>query len=262
MLPWLLLAGALSAQTCNKTCELRYMDVFGCCPDSPTTPFPRAHVDVAVTVVRVDPALTSRGAGVAPFQVSRAEVTQALYQSIMATVPLSRSATDPGDQAPVALLSWCEAVIFANRLSAREWLRPAYRLPEGFRPGLDDATCRSLAPQVVLDARAPGWRLPRVDEWEAATAGAPPVEALERGEVAWYASNADGHAHPVCSRKPWSHGLCDLQGNVREWAHGLEGPVSCGSGFLTPGPQVATAGCVAADPATRAADLGFRLVRP
>jgi len=168
-------------------------------------------------------------------------------------------ARDPtcGTDCPVEGVSWCDAVAFANRLSAREWRKPAYRVPDGFRAGLDAATCRLLAPSVILDATGDGWRLPTVQEWTTVSSG-PAIRAEERGEYAWYASNADDRAHPACGKREDAHGLCDVLGNVREWSSDRS---TCGSGLRTAGTKLQAPGCVATDPATSDGDLGFRLVR-
>ena len=252
----LLLPGVARAETCNRNCETRYVDVFGCCPEAPTTPFPRPHVDLAFPTVLLDPAPAVGEA----FWVARAEQSQALYQSAMAHNP-SRF-QDCGADCAVESIMWCEALLLANRLSGREWLKTAYKLPEGFKPGLDDDTCRRLAPEVVPNPGANGWRLPTAQEWALAVGGDPPVAPDERGGIAWYASNAEQQSHASCSRKPWSHGLCDIAGNVREWAWGPSGAsVACGSGWATPGTLLVPLECEPLDPATRSADLGVRLVK-
>ena len=52
-------------------------------------------------------------------------VTQDLYERVTG----ERPGTARGDRLPVEGVSWGEAVRFCNALSAREGLRPAYRVP-------------------------------------------------------------------------------------------------------------------------------------
>jgi len=56
------------------------------------------------------------------FLLGATEVPQALWQEAMGSNP----SHFPGPTRPVEQVSWCDAVDFANRLSAREGLAPAY----------------------------------------------------------------------------------------------------------------------------------------
>ena len=111
-----------------------------------------------------------------------------------------------GPTHPVVLVSWRDAVAFADWRSARDGLAP----------------CREPA--------CDGWRLPTEAEWEwAARAGS--TESHPGGGVearncagdpvlarrAWFCGTSEGAPHPVGGLAPNAWGLHDMQGNVWEW---------------------------------------------
>jgi formylglycine-generating enzyme required for sulfatase activity len=116
------------------------------------------------------------------FRIAATEVTQRQWLALM---PTSRS-PQKGDELPATSMSWTEAREFCERLSARE---------------------------------GASYRLPTEAEWEyACRAGGDGIPAAgEREEVAWFAADADGSAHPVGEKKPNAWGLVDMLGNVAEW---------------------------------------------
>jgi sulfatase modifying factor 1 len=133
--------------------------------------------------------------------VGKTEVTQALWDSVMESNPSRR--LDPA--LPVDQVSWYDALVFANALSARDGLTPAYTV---------DGTA------VTYDPSATGWRLPTEAEWEiAARGGADGAYSggSEANAVAWHEGNADGGSHKPCTKAPNALGICDMSGNVLEW---------------------------------------------
>ena len=60
-------------------------------------------------------------------EMSVYECTQGLYESVMGTNP----SYFKGSNLPVEQVSWCDAVLFCNKLSEMEGVVPVYDIPEG-----------------------------------------------------------------------------------------------------------------------------------
>ena len=137
------------------------------------------------------------------FWVTKSEITQGLWAEVMSSDPSHFSKC--GRSCPVEQVSWQDAVAFANRLSARDGLTPAYTLD---------------GDEVRWDRKAGGYRLLTEAEWEYAARGGEPylyAGSNEATDVGWVDANAGGKTHPVCGKAVNGYGLCDMTGNVREW---------------------------------------------
>ena len=173
--------------------------------------YPMVQVHVAVEEL-IGPLLdsekaagTSFGGITADFTVGRAEIATDLWTSLMSAKPDQEDA-----ERPVHHVSWCEAVRFANALSAREGVDPAYRI-EG-DPG------RFCDVELIIGST--GFRLPTVHEWElAARAGQDHAFAGsdEADAVAWFDRNSSNEIDVPCKKEPNRLSLCDMSGNVAEW---------------------------------------------
>jgi formylglycine-generating enzyme required for sulfatase activity len=192
---------------------------------------------------------------------TRTHWTVELRAFLLAPTPVTRRRYH-GDPArphlPATDVSWLDAVRFCNALSAKEGLRPCYRI--GDDPDANDVTC---------DWRADGYRLPSEAEWEyACRAGTTGVRYGELDDIAWYRDNSGGTVHDVATRAPNAWGLFDTIGNVWEWCWDLfdtrvYGPyrVFRGGGWADP-PRGCRASCRRkSHPTLRLDDLGFRLAR-
>jgi formylglycine-generating enzyme required for sulfatase activity len=207
---------------------------------------------------------------VSGFYIMKTEVTQADYTALMGTNPSSFK----GDSLPVEQVSWYDAVAYANKLSQKDGLTPAYTIS---------------GTNVTWNRSANGWRLPTEAEWEYAALGGPKAQGLatsavyagstDVGSVAWYKDNSGSKTHHVATKAPNPLGLYDMAGNVSEWCWDWDG--SYGSGSQTD-PTGAASGTYRAirggswyfgasiarsaswggvAPVGRGDDLGFRLVR-
>ncbi|MEC7984280.1 MAG: SUMF1/EgtB/PvdO family nonheme iron enzyme [Myxococcota bacterium] len=148
--------------------------------------------------------------------------TQVLFEYVMGYNP----SCFLGASRPVEQVSWCDAILFCNRLSLLQGKSAVYVVPEG----LSD-TCRNqrnvfsdavdnLARQIRWNQDADGYRLPTEAEWEYAARGN--SETIYAGsndiqEVAWFQGNSSTTSAPVAAKRPNHHGLFDMCGNVWEW---------------------------------------------
>lgn len=120
------------------------------------------------------------------FYISKFEVTQALFESVMG----SSMSYFQGADVPVNNLSWQQANYFIDRLN---------------------------------ELTGETYRLPTEAEWEFAAKGGNKSQGFtysgsnDVNEVAWYADNANNRAHPVGQKKPNELGLYDMTGNVGEF---------------------------------------------
>ena len=147
------------------------------------------------------------------------------------------------DDHPVVMVSWYDAVEYANWLSKQDGLTLAYEIN-----GTD----------VTWSQSANGWRLPTEAEWEyAARGGRNGRQTKYAGtnisrELPLYANYAHGGSHlagdgaaldyghggaaPVGSYRENELGLYDMSGNVREWCWDLFWRYSAGSQTNPTGP--------------------------
>ncbi|MEH6453148.1 MAG: SUMF1/EgtB/PvdO family nonheme iron enzyme [Psychromonas sp.] len=120
------------------------------------------------------------------FYISKYEVTQALFESVMGGS--NSFFSDPNT--PVNNLSWQQASYFIERLN---------------------------------ELTGENYRLPTEAEWEFAAIGGNHSKGFKYSgsdniaDVAWYSENAKNSAHPVGLKAPNELGLYDMTGNVGEF---------------------------------------------
>jgi formylglycine-generating enzyme required for sulfatase activity len=204
------------------------------------------------------------------FYMGKYPVTQKEYQEVMWTNPSNFK----GDNLPVEMVSWYDAIEYCNKRSQKEGLIPAYTVN---------------GENVTWNSNTSGYRLPTEAEWEyACRAGT--LTAYNTGEgisynTGWYDKNSGGETHPVGEYPANAWELYDMHGNVYEWCWDWYGDytkkwnykdvLTDPQGESTGHFRISRGGCWKYDanllrsayrgyhqPTDRENCLGFRLVRP
>ena len=171
---------------------------------------------------------------VSDFYMGIYEVTQAEYAEITGSNPSSFS----GDDLPVEMVSWMDAVRYCNARSEKEGLTPAYTV--------DEQT-------VTWNRAADGYRLPTEAEWEYACRAGTETPFHTETSISAEEANYYGHypyeiednyfsqgnlttkpgeyrqttvAVDSFSPNPW--GLYNMHGNVAEWVWDYYGDYNTG----------------------------------
>lgn len=147
-----------------------------------------------------------------PFRMARTPVTSGQFAA-----GASEEAVDPCRAAdvPRSPVTWHSSVLWCNRRSTAEDLRPAYRVDDGW---------------VQWDTSSDGFRLPTEAEWEhACRAGTDEPTYGELSEIAWTSLDELEEPQPVALKHPNAFGLHDMIGNVWEWCWDLADPARYGS---------------------------------
>lgn len=152
------------------------------------------------------------------FVLSETPVTQRQYLYVMGNNPSKLR----GDEKPVEMVNWCEAIIFCNMLSVMQGFSPCYSIGSVSDLRTFDAAS-PVWKRVSCNFMASGYRLPTEAEWEYAARGGKKCDSYKYAgssdisQVAWYGENSDITTHVVGTKSPNSLGLYDMCGNVMEW---------------------------------------------
>ena len=162
-----------------------------------------------------NPESSKRRAVVGAFQIAESETTVWQYNLFKTAAQEQFTGRNLLGDRPCGYVPWKDALRYANWLSLRHNLSPAYSSGAGAA--------------AVWDPNAPGYRLPTEAEWELAARGG--MAGLKDNfrfsgsdtlkPVGWFKDNAAPSGIPapkaVKTKQPNRLGLYDMSGNLSEW---------------------------------------------
>jgi len=183
---------------------------------------------------------------ISSFYMKKNLVTQKEYQDVMGKNPSNFL----GDNNPVEMICWYDAIEYCNRLSLKDGFTPSYSLQGKTNP--DDWGVQT--PQwdsIIMVAGSNGYRLPTEAQWEYACRAGTTTPFNTGNNINSKQTNYNGTSPynngeageylkkttPVGTYPPNSWGLYDMHGNVWEWCWDWKENYIDGHKFDPTGPE-------------------------